>query len=352
MPQLLSRFDPWVTETGPSALILKEYLDPAAGSGEVVFPPTFAPPEEQRGSPADYVVDGEGENSVCLLDTVGSQANRLEPLFKKTKYRDLVPQLEIKVNSRSVNILDVGHRAADALVRSTELASKLQTAFAEYVKGDATELARAAPTSLVFGAWDSRGSQAKVPRILSSTVRAFRIQRLSRAAQYFSSLSNDEVTELIAKDIQKERKTLSKAGFLDAPAGRTHGGVIVKGDIVRTTILNFTALRALGAPSDDEQMKLRRYILGLGLIAASAPIDLFLRQGCLLVRSDNRAPEGFTVSRDGQRESIEISIDEFEKFAKAAATDFKVGPNEAVDFDPKAAKSLLAKAAKVKEEAL
>ena len=132
MPELLSRFDEWITETGPSALIFKEYLEPAAGPGEVVFPPTFAPPEEERGAPADYIIDGEGENSVCLLDTVGSQANRLEPLFKHPRYRELVPQVEIKVKNRTIDLLDVGHRGADALVRSTALAATLQAAFVKY----------------------------------------------------------------------------------------------------------------------------------------------------------------------------------------------------------------------------
>jgi CRISPR-associated protein Csb1 len=97
MSEQLSRFDPWINEGGPSAFILKEFLQPAAGPGEVIFPPTFA----SEG----YVIDGEGENSVCLIDSVGSQANRLEPVFKLAAYRGLVPQIEIKVQERVVNLL-------------------------------------------------------------------------------------------------------------------------------------------------------------------------------------------------------------------------------------------------------
>src|SRR5262245_8056831 len=47
MSDVLSRFDTWVNEGGPSALVMKEYLEPAGGEGDVIFPPTFAPPEDK-----------------------------------------------------------------------------------------------------------------------------------------------------------------------------------------------------------------------------------------------------------------------------------------------------------------
>jgi len=350
MSEQLSRFDAWITESGPSALVLKEYLEPAAGPGDVIFPPTFAPPEGEKVS-AGYVIDGDGDKSVCLLDSVGSQANRLEPVFKKAEYCELVPQVQIRVKDRVINLLDVGHRAADALVRSTELAGELEEAFRKCAAGDATSLAKIAPTSLVFGAWDSRASQAKVPRLVDSTVRAFGVRRLNRSAQYFSALEKDEVEALLETDTQKQRKPLSKAGFLDAPSGLTHGGVIVEGDIVRTTIVNLTALRALGSATDDEGTKLRRYILGLALVAALAPIDSFLRQGCLLVRAPEQTLESTLVYRDGRREARCVEVEEAAAFAKAAASEFEVGPGREVTFDPKAARELVRRAAREKEEA-
>jgi CRISPR-associated protein Csb1 len=330
---------------------MKEYLEPAAGSGEVIFPPTFAPPEDQRDAGAGYIIDGEGGTSVCILDSVGSQANRLEPVFKSKKYRDLVPQVEIRIKDRAVSLLEAGHRAADALVRSTELGPEVEKAFRACAIGDAEPLARIAPTSLVFGAWDSRGTQAKVPRLVDSTIRAFGVRKLNRAAQYFSALEKDEVEELLETDTQKQRKPLSKAGFLDAPSGRTHGGVIVEGDIVRTTIINLTALRALGASTAEREMSLRRYILGLALIAAIAPADLFLRQGCLLVGAQDKAPDTSLVYRDGRREHFDLAPAQVEEFAGAAAQTFVVGGNRNVDFDSKVAKKLVKDATKAKEDA-
>jgi len=45
-------------------------------------------------------------------------------------------------------------------------------------------MAKIAPTSLVFGVWDSRDTQAKLPRLVASTIRAFDVQRLTRSAQF------------------------------------------------------------------------------------------------------------------------------------------------------------------------
>jgi CRISPR-associated protein Csb1 len=214
----------------------------------------------------------------------------------------------------------------------------LQAAFAASASGNAEALAKIAPTTLVFGAWDSRGTQAKVPRLIDSTIRAFHVAKLSRGAQYFSALENEEIEQLMGVDVQKQKDQLSQLGFLDAPS-KTHGGVIVKGEIVRTTVMNLTALRALRG-----SVKLRRYVLGLTLVAALAPDDLFLRQGCLLVRDSKREIEQKLVYRDGRWEPFSAA-DDVEAFAKSAAEAFGVGENRAVDFDAKAANAALTGAA-------
>ncbi len=343
----ISRFDNWISEGGPSAFVLKERLEPAGGDGDVIFPPTFAPPEGSNESPG-YIIDGEGENSVCLIDSVGSQSNRLEPLFLQERYRELVPQIEIDVEGRMVNLLQLGHRAADAVARSTDLANELRAAFEAYDTGDGTLLAAIAPTSLVFGAWDSRETYVKIPRLINSTVRAYNVERLTRSAQYFATLENDEVEQALGVSIGKDRKRLSTAGFLDAPSGRTHGGIRVRGRIERTTIVNLTAIRALGAPAERQQA-LRRYILGLALLAASSPVDLFLRQGCLLVQSAEEPPSAKAVYRDGRREPVTVEASDAEGYAKAAAQELGVGESRKAKFDKKLAQAVYKKAAKQKD---
>jgi CRISPR-associated protein Csb1 len=282
---------------GPAALVCRQWLMPAEGRDAVIFPPTFAAAE---GGKAGYNIDeGDAKTpSIAIIDTVGSQANRMEPLFKKTNGEDaphsrLVPQIEIRAGNKIVHLLDAGHRAADAIIRYSTLGPKLKEAFEAYqASGDATELAKIAPTSIVFGAWDSRDTQAKLPRLVASTIRAYDVIKLQRSAQYFPPI--DYVRESLFEDDLLETK-LEKTnvgsyfGLKAAPAARTHGGIIVRGEIRRESILSLTGLRAIGpkGPSGDP---LRRYVLGLALVAMTFDREHDLRQGCLLVADpDKRA---------------------------------------------------------------
>jgi CRISPR-associated protein Csb1 len=58
------------------------------------------------------------------------------------------------------------------------------------------------------------------------------------------------------------------------PATGAHGGVVARGAIERTITVNLVALRKLHG---ENAQNLRRYILGLALVAATEPLDGFLR---------------------------------------------------------------------------
>ena len=324
------QFDAWLAPDGPVALVIQEYLEPVTGKGTVFFPPTFAPPEDQKGEKPNYVID---ENGVCLVDSVGSQGNRLEPLFKREPYDALIPHITVKAGERKVDLLDAGHRAADAIVRFSRLWPELQECFLAYRdRGDASKLAKIAPTSLVFGAWDSRETQAKIPRLVESTVRAFGTERLTRAAQYRASVEREDVEAAALA-----AKQLSEFGMLDSPSGRSPGGVIAK-EIRRDAVLNLVALRALAGTNAGESRKVQRYVLGLALIAFLAPAEAYLRQGCLLVTCADRIADAKAVKRSGEREPVTVTAEEATKFARTAADDFGVGESRETQFDPAAAK--------------
>src|SRR5690606_23144410 len=148
-----TRTEAWsvVSPDTTAALVLLEILVPVEGRDGVFFPPTFAASENAKEFPGGYNINdlGNGEN-VCLVDSVGSQANRIEPMFASGEYRELIPQLIIEAGQKRVNILEAGHRAGDAIVRCSELKEALQKAFQELKAGNAVPLARLAPTSLVF----------------------------------------------------------------------------------------------------------------------------------------------------------------------------------------------------------
>lgn len=330
---------------GPVALHLKQKLLPVEGEGGVIFPPTYAMGENRSPYNIDTLSDG---TKVATIDSVGSQANRMEPMFKLPDYAGLVPQIEIEYgSSRKVSIFEIGHRLGDALIRSTNLKDEAQQAFKTLLDtGNAQAIAKLAPTSLVFGVWDSRDTSAKVPRLVQSVIRAWGVDELTRSAQYNPALDYAALEVFSAEDKAKAEGNsstpLAQRGFVHVPSTGAHGGIIsnrIENDIT----VNLIALRRIQAGSEDETEKLRRYLLGLSLVAATAPLDGFLRQGCLLTPAPDSPASWKLVKRDGQRDDIALTHEAAKIYASAAATAFDVGDSksgqEAVKFDKSAAKN-------------
>ena len=85
-------------------------------------------------------------------------------------------------------------------------------------------------------------------------------------------------------------------------------------------------------------MALRRYILGLSLVALTANASTYLRQGCNLVPSE-KGREFTLVHSNGKRETEKLSHEDALKYANDAAKDFGIGSNKDVTFDPALAKA-------------
>jgi CRISPR-associated protein Csb1 len=362
-------FDSWLAASGPVALRLRQRLLPVeadeSGHG-VIFPPTYA----DIGYNIDTLADG---TRVATIDTVGSQANRLEPLFKKAPegqaenpLASLVPQIEIVLHKaggkkgkkeddahgeanvalhvEKRSLLDLAHRSADAVVlASPTLAGEIAKAFESLRnKGNAAPLCTLAPTSLVFGVWDSRGgSGEKRPRLVRSIIRAWDVEVLHSAAQFNSvwkALSEEQQKEL-EKEAKAKKIKLSVKGFADAPVtfrtdknqfidgapnpeARVLGGVLAKGAIERDVTINLVALRGLRGKDDPETKEVQKYLLGLALLAATADLELFLREGCLLRYA---ADDAWTaVPRRGDPEPIGLpDHEQLVAYASAATESFK-----------------------------
>lgn len=334
--------DQWANDpAGPVALHLEQHLLPVEGEGAVFFPPTYAGIEYN----IDELSDG---TKVALVDSVGAQANRMEPIFKADENKHLVPQVWVTYKKKDskeegkVSLLDAGHRLGDAIVRSTALRDEAQAAFRSLLdKNDATPIARLNPTALVFGAWDSRDTLAKVPRLVQSTIRAWDVSKLSRSAQYKPALDYAKLDVFSEEEKQKAEgsksgTSLSERGFVDVPAPKAHGGIIARGPIRRDVTVNLVALRRLDGPAGQI---LREYILGLSLVAALSPIESFLRQGCLLVPKADHPSSWTLVDRMGQRNPVDLDLDAIRAYATERAKRFEVGPERTVAFDSKLAKA-------------
>ena len=328
---------------GPVALHLRQSLAGVEGPGSVIFPPTYAH-DAHGGYNIDELSDG---TKIATIDSVGAQANRMEPVFlarnaseSENPRAKLVPQINITYgNEKSVSILEAGHRLGDAVIRSTELKERAREAFQALLdRNDAAPLAKLSPTSLVFGVWDSRDTQAKLPRIVQSTIRAEDVEVLTRSAQYNPPLDYAALDVFSEADKEKQegdpKSPLAKRGFVHVPATGTHGGVIARGAIRRDVTVNLIALRRL---EGENGRALRRYVLGLALVAASVPMDGFLRAGCLLVQDLDDQLEWHLVERNGQRHRIGLDEAIALSYAEGAAEDFGVGENHTVAFDKKLA---------------
>ncbi len=336
----LNKYDNWLTSDTTAAIVIREPLVPVEGADGVIFPATFAAAEDKKTFPGGYNIDPpEGEKNVCLVDSVGSQANRIEPIFTKPEYAGLVPQIVISAGEKSVNLLEAGHRAGDAVVRCTSLQKTLQAAFEAVLQGNALNLAKLAPTSLVFGVWDSRSTGAKLPRLVASSIRAFDVEKLTRSAQYNPSVDYIGLELLEDTQDKKLKDAYAKWGFVHVPATGSHGGVIAKSGIRRDVTFSLAALRLLNAGDDATQtLLLRRYVLGLALVALTAPPQTYLRQGCNLVPDINNPRKVTLVSADGEREEFKLTHEQAIAFAKLAAKEFGVGESQTVKFDPDLAK--------------
>ena len=341
--------DEWATEAnGPVALHLKQKLLPVEGEGGVIFPPTYA----DIGYNIDTLSDG---TKVATIDSVGSQANRMEPMFRQAEYAALIPQIEVEyAPGKRVSILEVGHRLGDALIRSSSLQKEAQDAFRALLDaGNTQPLAKIAPTSLVFGVWDSRDTQAKLPRLVQSVIRAWGVDELTRSAQYNPPIDYSAIEvfsdEEKAKQEGDPKSPLAKRGFVHVPSGSAPGGIMCRNGIEQDITINLIALRRLQAKELEETVKLCRYLLGLSLVAATAPLDGFLRQGCLLVPA--AAASWQVISRNGQRSTANALTHDLAKvYATAKAEAFVVGASKSGDQAVKFDKALAKADAAVKKE--
>lgn len=327
---------------GPVALHLKQPLLPIEGKDGVIFPPTYV---DQKDYGVERLSDGR---TIVTIDSVGSQANRIEPIFRRAnedepanELAELVPQIEIRYgegeDKKIVSILEVGHRLGDALVRSSSLKEQANQAFSIFLDtGDASKIAKLAPTSIVFGAWDSRDTQARLPRILQSIIRAWDVDVIKRSAQYTPPV-NYEKMGLYDPDEKKQIKDqIAARGFGHIPSVGTEGGVVARGPIERHITINLIALRRLRG-DDENTQTMRRYILGLALVAATEPLDGFIRQGCLLSGHPEQQAQWKSITRQGERVPVGLNRTCALEYAKAAKQVFPVVKDEIFDFSKKLA---------------
>lgn len=327
-----------VTGTAAAFRCVAEYL-PAGGLGDKVFPPTY---EGGKYATEDRVIRETTDTGpvnvtrrCVLLDSVQSQANRMEQALLDAWERGTIPLPVLTVDFAKVDLpkplritsLEAPHRVADALLRDSLLGGKpfrksdLGRRLDDVSNRDATALFELCPTALVFGMWDSTGPKgglgAKFARALVSEVVGIDVvtgiktssridpaQILSNAGPLYQSAQDDGIgwtldpdKALLEGSKKKEpvlyNRTKNDQGKPGNPSKANHanvkpslnkeaGGVTI-GKAIQTTVLSLPALRRLRFPLDGKGRSrpeaddaARTALAALGLCAAA----LNQAQGC------------------------------------------------------------------------
>jgi hypothetical protein len=207
----------------------------------------------------------------------------------------------------------------------SSLADKFHAAFLDVKAGDHFALGTLAPTSLLFGVWDSRSTNVKVQRILKAHIYASNVLERTRSAQ-FTPATDYVATGAVDDGLDSgegNMNPLSSEGMKHALATQTVGGVMLTGasELTRTVTLNLAALRGLRGSDAPRTQALQSYVLGLALLAATSDPDLNLREGCNL-RLKDAVDTTMLVPRRGAPKPIALDPGEVQRFAQSSAEAF------------------------------
>lgn len=332
-------------------------LEPAGGPGDKIFPPTHAVDDKNKKPGAKYAFEtrriGEQDVTCVLIDSVQSQANRMEETLQAlwSDKKIALPVVSVDFTSVApevgrVTSLTAPHRIADALLRDSLLdgqlfrLSDIGRSFTDASTRNADALFKVCPTGLVFGLWDSTGPKgglgAKFQRALVSeivginaahgTKSASRIDPLNiakDAAVLYKSARSDEMWTANPEEAEKrqdgEPVKVGKAEKAGKPSAVLHGNIAPSIDSVaggvtidearHTVVLSLASLRRLGFTTGAEEARTVLAALGLLAVLAAESRGYDLRSRCLLVPKKGSALKLEAVARDGSATPVELDLE-------------------------------------------
>jgi CRISPR-associated protein Csb1 len=294
-------------------LVLTEKLIAPLGQ---VAPPSYA--GERKGDPPRYVEWKSDDGRLnALLDSIQSQANRIEPIF--ANYPDLVPDIKVVYPDKAVSLVNVPHRAADATLKY-----HFRDELTALHKGDMVPLGKRNGTALLFGLYDSRGTGERLDRMITAAVVARGVARVPKAATK---------TELLAPEDREKlgftKDKLSEYGIGEVPNYHESGVLDAQNaEIERRVVFDLSLLSRLN------DSKLREYVKGLGLVALLHPVNMRLRSGTSLAVA-NRSLGAYKHCAEMIEVELDDALDDALGFARRAAQAFGIAKPETIEIDVK-----------------
>jgi CRISPR-associated protein Csb1 len=259
-------------------------------------------------------------NNDAVLDSVQSQANRIEAVF--TQYPELVPATRVVYPDTTVALVEVPHRAADPAI-SYYFKQELES-----LTSKPELLAKRAPTSFLFGLCDIRGGRnIRLTRAIAGDV-IIRNGTTRPSASSLSTPFSNEVRADFAEKLREYGLTGAEIGVEQIPSYSDRGTVdVTQATIERTAVFSLEVFdRYKSNPA------LYDYLVGLALVALLAPTSSVLRSGTTLVRQ-SRKVEVFNDLKPAEIVDENDLFNEVLEFAKATAKKFDIGQAETLTVD-------------------
>lgn len=337
-----------------AALRRRQRLQPAGGPGDKLFPPTY--PGDNGPTHVFERRRIDGEERVCvLIDSVQSQANRLEEALLSAAEADRIrlPRLTVDFPGAGLNsvgpvsVLEAPHRIFDAILRDSELdgqdfrESDLGQSLRQATPADATAILQAAPSALLFGAWNSTGEGgglgAKFARAIVSEMIGVDVpveettdRRTGevtlrtagrRTGSRIDPLGVPRSIEIYKKegDWGFDDKRLGKGAKKVRPSEVNHGNIppsiaplgVTCDHALQTQVLTFAGLRRLRFGTDEaKNLAARTWLAALGIVAMieGNRQGMALRSRCDFVCENGLAPLEL-VAFDGSAREVEIDAE-------------------------------------------
>ena len=331
-----------------SAIRRRAVLKSAGGDSEKVFPSSY---EGGNYALEERVVEGQRVPCV-ILDSVASQANRMELALLEAETDKIISIPVVEVDFAKANLPEVGkitaleapHRIADAILRDSMMngtrfrETEIGKSFTNANAQNATALFQFCPTALVFGMWDSTGPKGgmgtKIQRALRSEIVGIGTVTGIRTSSRLDPLQipvgagpiykQGNSWTLNENEADKEKGKALKLGKDGKPSEANHGNVTPtldegKGGVtlshaLQITVLSLPALRRLRFPIEGKEPgpineSARAVLAALAICGAILSIEqgCDLRSRCHLVPDAERPSTWEILDANGQATAFTLT---------------------------------------------